>query len=72
MDENDEPEVFQLRLRGPRIEGLPQDDGSGSSETFVGTALFSFEGPDIGLRPFARIRCERRRSIESPRTLKTA
>ena len=71
MDESDEPEVFQLRLRGPHTRVSRKTIGP-LAGPFVGTALFSFEGPDIGLRSFARVRCERRRSIESPRTLKTA
>ena len=35
--------MFQHRLRGPHIEGLPQDDDRACT-VFVGTALFSFEG----------------------------
>jgi len=43
VDENQRPDVFQRRLRGPHIEGLPQDDDRACA-VFVGTALFSFEG----------------------------
>ncbi len=34
------------------------------SESFVGTALFSFEGAALGATRFARQRCDRRRAVE--------
>ena len=43
-------------MRGPHLEGLPQDD---RRKPFVGTALFSFEGAALDSEPLFLLRMGR-------------